>query len=101
MESLITTYDNIFFNKERICKLIDNYNQSSSLDKLEALGELINGYIIYRGQNFPDTSPMSIPIFIKKLVSPRLLESVINELAGDQCPVSIQNAKGNTYISLY
>lgn len=100
MESLRTSYDNIFFNQDRICKLIDDYNQFSRL-KLEALGELIQGYVICRGRNIPGTSPMSISIIINKTYEPRVLESVLNELAEKELPAAIQNHNGKAYISLY
>jgi len=100
MESLTTTYDNIFFNQERVCKLIDDYNQSSK-EKLEVLGELIKGYIIYRGRNMPNTSPMSIFIFFKKTFKPGLVEDVLSELVGQKNPGIVQTARGCTYISLY
>lgn len=100
MESLTTTYDNIFFNQDRLCKLIDDYNQSSK-EKLEALGELIKGYIIYRGRNMPGTSPISIFIFFQKTFERGIVEEVLTELTGKKSPGIIQTSRGCTYISLY
>lgn len=100
MKSLMTTYDDIFLTNPRICNLIDDYNQSSK-EKLQALGELVKGYIIYRGRNIPKTSPMSMLIHIPKAFSPTLLQEIIDELAGEKVPAVIQIANGCTYISLY
>ena len=100
MESLTTTYDNIFLNQDRLCKLIDDYNQSSK-EKLEVLGELIKGYIIYRGRNMPNTSPMSIFIFFRKTFEHGIVEEVLTELSGQKCPGIVQTSDGCTYISLY
>lgn len=100
MESLITKYDHIFFNEARISKLIDDYNQTSK-EKLDALGILINSYIVSRGYNMPNASPMSMFIIIPKELEPNLVQTIINDLAGRKHTAVIQNSKGNTYISLY
>lgn len=106
MVSLITKYDHIFFNESRISKLIDDYSQTSKYDetikeKLDALGVLIYGYIVSRGYNMPNASPMSMFIIIPKELEPRLVQSVINDLVGEKHTAVISNSEGNTYISLY
>lgn len=101
MTSLVETYDNIFFNQPRLCNLIDDFNESNSKEKLEALGELINGYIQYRGRNFPDTSPMSIFIVLEKSFQTGLLKDIIDELSGEERhPVLIQYVHDQTFITL-
>lgn len=100
MTSLITKYDHIFFNESRISKLIDDYTETSK-EKLDALGILINRYIICRGKNMPDSSPMVMFITIAKEFKPIFLKDIITELAGEECPVLIQTVRGYTYISLY
>ena len=102
MESLITKYDHIFFNESRISELIDNYTKTSK-EKLDALGILINRYIICRGRNVPGSSPMSMLITIGKEFEPNLLRNIITELAGEEerRSIVVQSAHGFTYISLY
>lgn len=105
MASLIETYDNVFFNQPRLCNLIDDINQldyEKKKEKLEALGELINGYIRYRGCNFPNCSPMSISIFLEKSFKAGVLEDIIHELSGEERhPVLIQYVHDKTFITLY
>ncbi len=100
MESLITLYDRIFFNESRLSELIDDYTETSE-EKRDALGMLINCYIVCRGRNIPDTSPMSMLVVMPQEFDPHLLECILNDLAGGKCPASIQSCKGKSYISLY
>lgn len=100
MESLITKYDHIFFNESRLGNLIDDYSRTSK-EKLDVLGSLIHGYIAFRGYNMPNSSPMSIFFIIPKELEPNLVQTVINDLVGRKHTAAIQNANGNTYISLY
>jgi len=63
-KSILKRYDEIFFNKERIALMVDEFLSSENALRTKALDAIFCSYIHYRFREFSDVYPMSILLTI-------------------------------------